>query len=230
MGGAIDEPGNVTPFAEFNVFADPVAAARLFALTSSRPRVTMPTISPSSSLQSLPPSRLANPLTVKIAPLDLTHQHNFTPSAFRPTISPLVEAGSPLAQLVSTVVEHTFGMIRHLKLVRAGKEDTVEGQGEEIAVEMSLHDPVCVWYALTAAEGWECKLQDVRVETTGQWTRGMTVVDRRKGRKPVDVEDEEEDESDRGGWLGVGGNRVGVLTGAPAYSLGDNLLSRVFKR
>ncbi|KAF7504845.1 hypothetical protein GJ744_001643 [Endocarpon pusillum] len=37
MGGAIDLCGNVTPVAEFNVFADSVAAARIYALTSANP-------------------------------------------------------------------------------------------------------------------------------------------------------------------------------------------------
>src|SRR5271170_8057366 len=34
MGGAVKATGNVTPVAEFNVYADPYAAARVYALTS----------------------------------------------------------------------------------------------------------------------------------------------------------------------------------------------------
>src|SRR2546421_2147755 len=34
MGGAVDATGNITPVAEFNVFADTSAAARVYALTS----------------------------------------------------------------------------------------------------------------------------------------------------------------------------------------------------
>ena len=37
MGGALSKPGNITPLAEFNIYADAVAAARVFALTSPIP-------------------------------------------------------------------------------------------------------------------------------------------------------------------------------------------------
>ena len=42
MGGAIGVEGNVTPVAEFNTYADAVATARVFALTSPTPSSTMP--------------------------------------------------------------------------------------------------------------------------------------------------------------------------------------------
>ncbi|OAL71248.1 hypothetical protein A7D00_4148 [Trichophyton violaceum] len=232
MGGAIDEPGNVTPFAEFNVFADPLAAAQLIALTSLNPRRTWPAASPMA-----PPRRLDKRLTLKMAPLDLTHTQNFTPTAFRAAITPHLQRSSPLAELVSTVVEHTFSTIRELKLARHEAATTEE--------EMSLHDPVCVWYVLTGgSETWRWQERDVRVETTGQWTRGATVVDRRLvGRVDADVvdkvvvEDEEEiaaaaaeeQEDDRGGWR-AGGNRVGVLERGPDSLLSEELLRRVFSQ
>src|SRR5208282_5103266 len=52
MGGAIDVEGNITPVAEFNTYADAVAAARVFALTSPTPASTMPP--PPPKLSSLP--------------------------------------------------------------------------------------------------------------------------------------------------------------------------------
>lgn len=116
------------------MFADPVAAARVLALTSSRPRLS----SAASPTLPCPPGRLDRPLTLKMAPLDLTHGHNFTPSAFRAAIQPRLSAGSPVAELVSTVVEHTFDTIRALRLARQGREAV---EGEE---EMSLHDPLLV--------------------------------------------------------------------------------------
>ncbi|EFR01582.1 inosine-uridine preferring nucleoside hydrolase [Nannizzia gypsea CBS 118893] len=234
MGGAIDEPGNVTPFAEFNVFADPLAAAQLFALTSLNPRRTWPTSSP-MPCPTLPGKKR---LTLKMAPLDLTHAHNFTPTAFREAITAHLQRNSPLAELISTVVEHTFSTISGLKLAR--REATT---AEE---EMSLHDPVCVWYVLTSDEGWTWRERDVRVETVAQWTRGATVVDRRiVGRIDTDVVDKvvveeddagveveveveaEEREDDRGGWR-AGGNRVGVLERGPGSLLSEEILQRVF--
>lgn len=113
-----------------------------------------------------------------------------------------------------------------------------------------FHDPVCVWYAL-GGEGWEVKgEEDVRVETGGQWTRGMCVVDRR-GRRGVEGggeggeggeggadgggEGSGEGEAgkgggDHGGWLDPGkGNRIGRCVGTPgARALALVLLGTIF--
>ena len=108
--------------------------------------------------------------------------------------------------------------------------------GEEC--EMCLHDPVVVWCAVTGGEdGWRYDNNiDVRIETQGQWTTGMCVVDRR-GRKRLAEKDDlmggdlEELSQDQGGWLSRHkGNRVDVCVGAPGGERGcaDVLLGRVF--
>lgn len=45
---------------------------------------------------------------------------------------------------------------------------------------MEMHDPVAVWYAISGSEsGWATQERVFKVERTGEWTRGMCVVDRR---------------------------------------------------
>ena len=104
---------------------------------------------------------------------------------------------------------------------------------------VSLHDPVVLWFAVATAggeemEGWEVvRGEDVRVETVGQWTRGMCVVDGRDRKKRVEaegevggegLEGEVEVEGDMGDWLSGGkGNRVDRCVGTP----GDGVLAGV---
>lgn len=182
----------------------------------------MPVITPVSSIQATAPETLANPLTLKLASLDITRRHNFRPSDFRARIGALIAAGSPLAAWVSVIVEHSFSKVESLH--------TADAPGDEVA--MSLHDPVCVWYALTSSSPhWTSTKDspvDLRVETTGQWTRGLCVIDRRT-RKVRD--DDQEDSNDHGNWRGrEAGNRIDVLEGAPGddAELGGLILDRVF--
>jgi len=74
MGGAIDCEGNITPLAEFNTFADAVATARVFSLTSPNPASTMP---PMPLLKALPPypKNLSRTLNLTLFPLDVTTPH-----------------------------------------------------------------------------------------------------------------------------------------------------------
>ena len=101
---------------------------------------------------------------------------------------------------------------------------------------ISLHDPMCVWYSLTAnvqRQEWQVnKNEDIRIETTGQWTRGMCVIDRR-GRKMRDDDSDEEDAEvpgDSGGWLGKSsGNRIGRCIATPGeLLLAQFLLNSIF--
>jgi inosine-uridine nucleoside N-ribohydrolase len=95
---------------------------------------------------------------------------------------------------------------------------------------LSLHDPLCIWYVLTRdSPSWIRSRQspeDIRVDTTGQWTRGMTVVDRRR-RKRRDSDGVRP--HDRGNWLGrSSGNRVDRMVGSPGEEeFGRYLLERV---
>ncbi|KKZ63830.1 DNA glycosylase [[Emmonsia] crescens] len=228
MGGAIDIPGNVTPTAEFNAYADAAAAARVFALTSLRPASTMPPTNPSLTTHQLPayPAQLSKQLTLKLFPLDITHQHTLTRGQFRAKIAPMTTAGSPLAEWLSIILGHSFAT---LDALHPGHD------GDKAA--LSLHDPLCVWYALTnevsptqQQSGWQPSAgspEDIRVETTGQWTRGMCVVDRRNRKRR---DDDLVSISDNGHWLSnLSGNRVQRMVSSPdAEVFGGDMLDRIF--
>ncbi|ODH43639.1 hypothetical protein ACO22_00983 [Paracoccidioides brasiliensis] len=241
MGGTIDVPGNITPVAEFNTFADAAAAARVFALTSTTPRSTMPPKRPTSS-QHLPdyPAQLSKQLTLKLFPLDITLPHDITRGQFRAKISPIMAAGSPLAEWLSIILAHSFATL-----------DAMYPGHDEDNAALSLHDPLCIWYALTreavsismslSATGqqqqrrepcWQLTAsspEDIRVETMGRWTRGMCVVDRRN-RKRFDDADLTTI-SDHGHWLRNSvGNRVQRMAASPGTRVfWEFLLDRIFR-
>jgi inosine-uridine nucleoside N-ribohydrolase len=80
------------------------------------------------------------------------------------------------------------------------------------SASLALHDPLTIWYVLTREmSGWEPspakpRFEDIRVETLGQWTKGMTMLDqrtrhRRNSDGPVP--------HDRDNWLGSrSGNQI----------------------
>ncbi|KXH68648.1 inosine-uridine preferring nucleoside hydrolase [Colletotrichum salicis] len=233
MGGAVHVEGNITPHGEFNTVADAVAAARVFALTSPTPRSTMPPISDKKS--SLPPypARLSKKLKLTLFPLDITTPHLLTQNYFTETIKPIVASGSPLGQWVNHFMSKCFDKIVEM-----------EGDGQEPG--LSLHDPLTVWYLLTQSDPkWKATAEpeDIRIETTGQWTRGMHVIDRRLRVKyneaaleasetgdSVDVLTLAEVPGDTGGWLSTSrGNRVNRMVESPGEELfAPDLMKRVF--
>ncbi|GAM41485.1 hypothetical protein TCE0_042f14642 [Talaromyces pinophilus] len=217
MGGTIDKPGNVTPVGEFNSYADAVAAARVFALTSPNPQSTLP---PSKRLPAYP-AKLSKTLTLKLFPLDITSQHDLIRGDFDRTITPLLQSGSPLAEWVDAFMAHVFQTLERLHPGHEGAK-----------ASLTLHDPVCVWYAMTADDPrWKPTVtspEDIRIETVGQWTRGMCVVDRRNRHK---VEDDVESHSDHGLWLSSrAGNRIIRMGSSPGgETFGMLLMKKIFE-
>ena len=228
MGGAVNVPGNITPLAEFNTYADATAAARLYALTSPNPASTLPPSPPVSSddsaidrnlSASLPPyppkAELGEKrLNIILFPLDITTPHVIRRDEFRAKTQPLIAKGSPLGEWVDAFLSSTF---RKMETLHHGHE------GESASI--SLHDPMCVWYALTGqkqSNEWSIAHdEDLRVESAGQWTRGSCIVDRRS-RKMEDDDDGEGDEkpSDNGGWLSrARGNRLSRCKGTPGEDM-----------
>lgn len=239
MGGAIDVPGNITPAAEFNSFADAVASARVLALTSPNPRTTMPPILVAGLALPPYPAKLSKPLSLTLFPLDITTPHLMRAADLDGILLPLVQKGSPLAEWVHAFVSRTIAKV---KLLTESEEDP----------GMELHDAVCTWYAMTSSStAWMMSPnapEDIRVETAGQWTRGMHVIDRRLRRKigqdiierTEDVGSEslaaEDDDikaqasSDNGSWLQItAGNRVNRMITSPGEeAFGKYLLQRIF--
>ncbi|KAK4560508.1 hypothetical protein LTR86_005705 [Recurvomyces mirabilis] len=226
----LNQRNQMTPVAEFNTFADSYAAARVYALTSPTPRTTLPPVPPAppgkkGGKASPPflnpyPEHLSRRLNVKLFPLDITERHLLTRGKFREVIGPLLEAKSPLAEWVSAFLNSTFNKVESL-------QNNVSGD----AVPLQLHDPLCVWYCMASRDPkWNItEDEDIRVETAGQWTRGMCLVDHRSRRK---LEDDHVGEraGDSGNWLSrKAGNRMGRCVGTPGEeTFGGYMLERIF--
>ena len=147
-------------------------------------------------------------------------------------LTPLIEAGSPLASWCGHFLAATY---RKMEVLYLGEAPGLEYRPQD--VDLSLHDPMCVYYILTrnkaddGSDGWQFwKGRDIRIEAAGQWTRGMCVVDRRTRRMAG-----EEDElilGDSDGWLHPSlGNRVNQVVGSPdgtEKSVAGSLITRVF--
>ncbi|RPB17319.1 inosine-uridine preferring nucleoside hydrolase [Morchella conica CCBAS932] len=230
MGGAIDQEGNVTPVAEFNHYACAYSAAHIYALTSPHPSGTLPIGSRFALNQAPAPEK---PLKLSIFPLDITNRHLLSEAVWRAATADRKAQGSPLAQWCDVFVTATFKKMKEMYLQSTG------GGGEAArrdTVDISMHDPLCVWYAISALargeEGWVVhEGRDIRVEPAGQWTRGMCVVDRR----PKNVEEnlaEAVKLGDVGVWLHRGhGNRVRQVVESPEGTdrkFGGWMLERIF--
>jgi inosine-uridine nucleoside N-ribohydrolase len=228
---ALTARNQVTPCAEFNTFADTVAAARLYALSSPTPKSTMPPIPPAppgkTPTQAPPPylqpypEKLSRQLKVTLFPLDITNKHEVLRGEFRTFTEPLIASGSPLAEWVSAWLNSTFRKVESL-------QDDVSGD----AVGLQLHDPLCIWYCITRDNpNWKLSEdEDIRIETSGQWTRGMCVVDRRSRRKRED-DFEGDIPGDHGNWLSVrAGNRLGRCLESPGTDVfGTYMLKKIFE-
>ncbi|KAI0010995.1 nucleoside hydrolase [Xylariaceae sp. FL0662B] len=220
MGGAVECQGNVTPVAEFNTYADAVATARVFALTSPTPASTMPPIPKDKATLPPYPEKLSRQLKLSLFPLDITTPHLLNLSLFLEKIEPQLAGGSPLGTWVNTFMGGIFRQI-------------VSDYGDDVEPGLSLHDPVTVWYMLTGSDpAWKLAKnapEDIRIETSGQWTHGMHVSDRR-GRTRPDGVTTDEVPGDEAGWLSLKrGNRINRYVSSPGHDLfASILMERVF--
>lgn len=219
----------MTPIAEFNTFADSLAAGRIYALTSPKPHTTMPPAPPTplGQKKGTPPTRflssypdnLSKRLNVTLFPLDITEKHVLTRGDVEESLQPQLAAKSPLAEWISAFMNATF--------------DKVESLYPEIprdAVEVQVHDPLTIWYCVDDDNPkWKIiEGEDLRVETTGQWTKGMFVTNKRNRERKDDSGDSEVP-GGIDGWLTEGsGNRINRCVGSPGQDIfGRLLLERI---
>ncbi|KAI8993054.1 nucleoside hydrolase [Trametes punicea] len=165
MGGALDVPGNTSPVAEFNFFADPYAVKEVLV--------------PSDPGHGVPLERFI------LLPLDITTPHELSFPYYKATVDPAFESTSspsrpegkpPLVHFTSSFLERTREVMRDF-----GKD------------AMELHDIAAVWCAIenppmkdehehalpTLQHGWKATKRKFDIERVGELTRGMCVVDRR---------------------------------------------------
>lgn len=200
--------------AEFNHYACAYSAARIYALTSPNPSSTLP---PSRTGFTIPTSnrKTQKRLNLTLLPLDITTMHLLPSNVFLDVATPLGETGSPLANWCGHFLAVAYRKMEELYREQQSCDGGVAKKREQ-DVHLSLHDPMCVYYVLTQGEGgWKFwKDRDIRVDATGQWTRGMCIVDRRTRR--MAGEEEELVVGDVDGWLHSGlGNRIQQVVGSP---------------
>ena len=124
----------------------------------------------------------------------------------------------------------TFAKIASLRHNNNSNTDNPSQSPE--APGFQLHDPLCIWYCLTAPGDPRWRLSpaaDLRVEPAGQWTRGMCVVDLRTRRRRSD-DDWHEAPGDSGAWLAkAAGNRIRWCVASPGEEIfGQYMLERIF--
>ncbi|GAA5849735.1 hypothetical protein JCM9279_001999 [Rhodotorula babjevae] len=167
MGGAVEHPGNTSPVAEFNYYADPFAASILFALARSN---------------------------LYIFPLDLTSYLTLPFSlytsavdpAFSDTSAPSVPQGkAPLTHFTSSFLERTREVMRQFG------SDVMEQHDPTVVyalIDWARARRAQAGAGAAAGEdedegefapGWAYRRVEFEVETTGTITRGMLVRDLR---------------------------------------------------
>ncbi|PSR92400.1 Inosine/uridine-preferring nucleoside hydrolase domain-containing protein [Coniella lustricola] len=236
MGGAVHLPGNITPTAEFNCYADTIAAARVYSLTSPKPSSTMPLATEGKTSLAPYPSKLSKQLTLSLFPLDITTLHVLGKQYFAAQIQPQIDAGSPLARWMGTFMFGAYNTIANIV-------------DDHVNPGFDLNDPLCVWYMLTRDDPlWKAVPQpeDIRIETAGHWALGMHVIDRRNIKKPEATErgviktnpedpmeavEFDEGLGDHLSWMDpTKGNRINRIIGSPGEEyFSEVLMQRLFE-
>ncbi|KIY46213.1 nucleoside hydrolase, partial [Fistulina hepatica ATCC 64428] len=160
MGGALDVPGNTSPVAEFNFFADPFAVKELL-------------LNPDKGL---PLDRFL------LLPLDITTPHELPFELYKWYVDPDFQDSSvaisgkpPISRFTSAFLERTREI-----MLQFGK-DAMELH-DIVAVWCAIENPPYPDASeknFNLQEGWKAMPRLFDIERYGELTRGMLVVDRR---------------------------------------------------
>ncbi|KAJ7128914.1 nucleoside hydrolase [Mycena crocata] len=188
MGGALDVPGNTSPVAEFNFFADPYAVKNLLVEDMDAKHNPLQPLDPFAvkklHIQGIDtkPNTLLPLDRFILLPLDITTVHELPFPFYKEKVDPSFETSampsngsnkSPLTHFTSSFLEQA-----RVVMLQFGKD------------AMELHDIVAMWCAIEnppvpdssvdpLASGWKANSRAFDVERTGELTRGMLIVDRR---------------------------------------------------
>ncbi|KZS98370.1 nucleoside hydrolase [Sistotremastrum niveocremeum HHB9708] len=167
MGGALEVPGNTSPVAEFNFFADPYAVREIF------------------QPDGIPLERFV------LLPLDITTPHDMPFPQYRTLIDPKFgtpatpskeEDKRPIHHFTSSFLEKTG------EVMRSFGKDAVELH-DPVAIWCALSNPPVVDETVegpTLQPGWKAVRRHFEIERIGEFTRGMLVVDRREDEGAYD--------------------------------------------
>ncbi|CDS01961.1 related to Inosine-uridine preferring nucleoside hydrolase [Sporisorium scitamineum] len=166
MGGAFDVPGNTSPVAEFNWFADPYSVR---VLIDEAPR--------HAALQ-------GKRLPIQVLPLDITSKHTVPYSslvkATYETPQETPQSASHLETFIGTFLTHPRAFTNNMVAPEEFHPDRHD--------LFEAHDPLAVAHAVFApmpasgsidGDGWKHAPRQFQIETSGDLTRGFCVVDRR---------------------------------------------------
>ncbi|OZJ01826.1 hypothetical protein BZG36_04791 [Bifiguratus adelaidae] len=191
LGGAIDVPGNTSPFAEFNFLADAHAAKAVLETTHGyKPNTTI------EDKLALHQTNGWCPLHVVMLSIDAGEACSTFPVSLLERYSPTVD--TPLSQFITPILEFVadksreygkrqehialfdpvcIGLLLDFEASLATKTPKLPVQDQ--TAKSYLHRVIESGRLIQRRGGWTTYFEDVRVETEGEFTRGMCCVDRR---------------------------------------------------
>ncbi|KAJ3907733.1 nucleoside hydrolase [Lentinula edodes] len=163
MGGALDVPGNTSPVAEFNFYADPFAARNL--------------------LGPKPPYKFPLPLDrFLLLPLDITTPHQLPFPLYQKRVDSCFGSSQaspkPVTRFSSSFLTHTRQVMNEYE------QDAMELH-DIVAIWCAIYFPPFpndLHIEEESVRGWKVAKRLFDIECTGELTRGMVVVDKRQDK------------------------------------------------